>query len=459
VAARQILWTGALALVVLLATACGACAQARAQLEPFATTVPVLAIDAVPSPSSDRTPLLEGSAGTGAGYAAAVTVTVSGPGGPYVALATVRAGSWSLTLPQLPEGSYTASVAQLYRGVSVQAEAIGFTVDFTAPALTIDAPAPESAESAGERIEGSAGVAGGDLPAVTVRVYAGSAIAPEQVPVESITVQSSAGAWAVTVAGLAPGAYTARAEQVDEAGNVALSASESFEVLAPAASSGVASASASAAPTPPGASFTWLPAKPHVDEAVSLLSTSQPGSSPLTEVQWALKPTGPFEIAGTAHQLTFEKPGQHLVRMRVIAADGLASTVTRQLTVLPRRPALMSPFPVVQFAGSYSSRGAHLEQLRVEVPLGARVTVSCLGRGCPISWERYRAAGGHGGLVPVLFRGFERALPAGVELRVTVFQPEEIGKLTRIYVRAGRPPRRVDSCVDPSGKRAVACPG
>ncbi len=436
------------ALSLLLA---GATASATAQAQALAGITPALEIQAPPSPSNDTVPSLTGTAASAPGDATSVVVTVTGGGTPYIATVPVRAGSWSLTMPTLAQGTYIASVTQLDVGrVTVHSNEVSFSVDLTPPALTLSTPTSGTASSDPLHLEGQAGAEVDDLPSVTVLVYAGATITSGETPVETITVQAVGGKWSVTVAGLAPGEYVARAEQFDLAGNVAITASAGFQILVPQ------TALASAAP--PSASFTWLPAKPHVDEPVALLSTSLAGSSPLTEAAWATTPAGPFELVGLAHSLTFTSPGKHLVRLKVTAADGQTSSISNELSILPRATGMMDPFPVVQLAGSYSSRGMHLKELHVEVPKGAHADVRCIGRGCRMAWEKYNAPAGHGSLVGVHFHSFERFLPAGVELVVIVFQGEEIGKMTRLYVRSGRPPRRIDSCVDPAGVKPVACP-
>jgi hypothetical protein len=445
--ARQILRMGTISLSLLLACAT-TCAVAQAQV-PIGVT-PSLEIQAPPSPSNDTTPSLMGTAATAVGDATSVVVTVTGGATPYIATVPVLSGAWTLTLPKLAQGTYTASATQLDVGhVTVQSEVVGFTVDLTPPALTLSTPTDGTVGSGPLLVDGQAGVEAEDLPSVTVQVYAGSTIASGQAPVEALTVQAAGDQWSATVAGLTPGEYVVRAEQSDLAGNVAITASASLQVLAPVA-----------APTTtvPSASFTWLPVTPHVDEPVAMLSTSTAGSSPLTEAAWATTATGPFELVGIAHSLTFTSPGKHLVRLKVTAADGQTSSVSKELSVLPRAASLMDPFPVVQLAGSYTSRGMDLKELRVKVPKGTHATVRCIGRGCSTSWEKYSAAAGHGGFAEFQFRGFERFLPAGVELVVTVFQAEEIGKMTRLYVRSGRPPRRIDTCVDPAGEKPVTCP-
>jgi hypothetical protein len=122
----------------------------------------------------------------------------------------------------------------------------------------------------------------------------------------------------------------------------------------------------------------------------------------------------------------------------------------------------MQPFPIVRIAGSETSDGVRLTTLTVQAPPGARVTVSCQGRGCPArSVSRVaasRARNPAAGTVGLSFRRFEHALRAGVILRISVSKPGEIGKYTRFIVRRGRLPERLDTCLDPGGLKPMACP-
>ena len=56
------------------------------------------------------------------------------------------------------------------------------------------------------------------------------------------------------------------------------------------------------------------------------------------------------------------------------------------------------------------------------------------------------------------FRRFERQLPPGVTLEVRVSKPGEIGKYTRLAIRRGKLPERVDMCLAPSGANPLVCP-
>ena len=97
--------------------------------------------------------------------------------------------------------------------------------------MSIAGPAAGTAtKDASPRLSGAAGTAPGDAAAVTVRVYAGASASGT--PVRSFTVPVSGGGWAIDVAPiLDEGAYSARAEQGDSAGNTGLSEARGFSVV------------------------------------------------------------------------------------------------------------------------------------------------------------------------------------------------------------------------------------
>lgn len=213
----------------------------------------------------------------------------------------------------------------------------------------------------------------------------------------------------------------------------------------------------SVVPTGPSAAFTWLPVDPHVGQQVSLLSTSTVGSSALSSYAWQID-GGPFSIGPLARSVTFSTPGGHLVALRVTDAGGRSSLVSNTIPVSSREVTLMQPFPVVHVAGSYSHNGATLRMLSVQAPAGATVVVECSGTGCPARRLRRSVPASAGAAATIGFAGFERSLPAGLTLKVKVFAEGEIGKLTRLVIRRGKPPARSDTCLEPTGLRATDCP-
>ena len=53
---------------------------------------------------------------------------------------------------------------------------------------------------------------------------------------------------------------------------------------------------------------------------------------------------------------------------------------------------------------------------------------------------------------------FQRVLPGGTQLIITVTKPGRIGKHTTIAIRRGKAPTRRDRCLMPGARKPVACP-
>jgi large repetitive protein len=187
----------------------------------------------------DPMPTFSGAAGTAAGDLTTVTVKVyNGPsasGTPVQTMTTTQSGgSWSVAVGSpLSEGTYTARAEQADVAGNVglsTANTFTFTsADITPPAVTLTTPAEGSSTSnPTPTLSGAAGTAPGDLPTVTVKIWAG--ITPSGPPLQTHTTTASGGTWSVTSAPLAEGTYAARAEQLDSAGNDGLSNPRSFTI-------------------------------------------------------------------------------------------------------------------------------------------------------------------------------------------------------------------------------------
>ena len=112
---------------------------------------------------------------------------------------------------------------------------------------------------------------------------------------------------------------------------------------------------------------------------------------------------------------------------------------------------LMSPAPVVRIRGRLTRSGARITLLTVRAPRGARITVRCLGRGCPA-----RRWAGTASLTRIA--RFQGAFRAGTRLVVSVTRPGRIGKHTVIAFRRGAAPTRRDRCLMPGARKPVRCP-
>jgi hypothetical protein len=212
-------------------------------------------------------------------------------------------------------------------------------------------------------------------------------------------------------------------------------------------------------PGAPVAQFKWFPEVPQTGETVSLVSISTDIASPITGTAWALLSSGPFQAGGVLLTTSFSTPGGHVVRLRVTNAIGLSSIATETINVVSATAPLMQPFPVVRIAGTETSFGVRLGALRVQqLPAGAKISVRCKGRGCPVKFTTRVAKAGTRGVTPVEFPRFERGLRFGVVLEIMVSKPGEIGKYTRFVVRRGKLPERVDMCLNSASAIPFVCP-
>jgi PKD repeat protein len=208
----------------------------------------------------------------------------------------------------------------------------------------------------------------------------------------------------------------------------------------------------------PQAAFVWFPSSPLQGEAVSLASTSTDATSPITSWSWDVHGSRSFEEGESLTTTTFDVPGNHIVRLRVTAADGSFSEVADTIVVRARPLTEMLPFPIVRVVSVDRSGGIDLRLLAVEAPPGARITVTCRGRGCPPKPQSTSVSTIGVESVTVSFPRLRRFLRVGDSLEVRVTKTGEIGKYTRLIVRSGRPPRRFDACLRSMAPAPVACP-
>jgi hypothetical protein len=255
------------------------------------------------------------------------------------------------------------------------------------------------------------------------------------------------------IGGLKPGTYTAQATQQDNHGNTGKSNQVTFTMNAP-------SSVVSPPPPPPSASFTWFPPTPTVGQSVALVSSSSDLSSPINAFAWDLAGNGPFKAAGPVLTTSFPTPGNHVVRLQVADTRGASSVATETIAVSPAPLALMQPFPIVRIAGNQSFGGVNVSLLTVQAPVGARVSLTCRGRGCSRrSMSRVAAASRHGSSTALIaFRRPEHRLHPGAILEIRVAAAGEIGKYTRFIIHRRKLPTREDSCVAAFDPRPIACP-
>jgi hypothetical protein len=400
---------------------------------------------------------------------------------PVRLLARPTEATWTVALgTALRSGQYTALAEQaspfMHTGKS---PIVTFTVNVTPPPIVIAAPADNAILTASRpTFSGTAGQAKGDRQSVALAIYSGSLVSGSPVA-PPLDVTAVGGAWTTGSAGpqLADGIYTAQVSQSDELGNVGTS-TVTFAISAPVAggspeaspaaaltatSPSTTSTTSSSSPSAPTASFQWFPANPRTGERVVVASTSTDPDSAISGFAWDLTGAGTFSAAGSALSTSFAAPGAHVVRLRITDAHGLSSVATRTIAVSAAPPKLMAPFPVVRIADTVTALRVQVSLLSVQAPVGATVTVTCRGSGCPAAARDEVATStrtGHrtGGVVLIVFRRFDRALRAGASLQIRVSEPGQIGKYTRFSIRRAKLPVRVDACLSPTGTAPIVCP-
>jgi hypothetical protein len=120
-----------------------------------------------------------------------------------------------------------------------------------------------------------------------------------------------------------------------------------------------------------------------------------------------------------------------------------------------KKARMITPFPTVRLRGVLTRTGADIRLFTVRASKGARIAVTCSGRGCPLREVALATTRGAAALhVPQ----YERALRAGTRLAVTVTKPGYISKVTRVTIRRGKAPARSDQCRRPGEQRLTRCP-
>lgn len=208
------------------------------------TVAPSVTLSGIASPTSDPLPSFGGDAGVAPGDLGSVKLKIySGSlavGPPVQTLEVTPNGPiWQASPQPLADGTYTAQAEQSDEAGNTSASAARtFTIDTTPPGITLTSSTENGwSDTHAPVVEGAAGTAEGDLPTITIKLFAGASIGA-QAPLEALQVQAAGGSWSAAFGGLADGLYTVRAEQSDETGNTARSESVSFTVdtIAPAVS-------------------------------------------------------------------------------------------------------------------------------------------------------------------------------------------------------------------------------
>jgi hypothetical protein len=208
----------------------------------------------------------------------------------------------------------------------------------------------------------------------------------------------------------------------------------------------------------PHAAFLWFPASPHPGEAVLLASISTDPTSPINGYAWDLGQGAGFVAGGPALSTTFSTYAPRVVRLRVTNGNALSDVAAETIHMSAPPATVLQPFPIVRIVGIVRSSGVRIKLLAVQAGAGARSTVTCRRRGCPVKYETRVVPSTRRAAIWVRFHRFERFLRAGVVLEIRVSKAEKIGSYTRFAIRRRRLPARVDECLDPSGVTPMTCP-
>ena len=173
---------------------------------------------------ADTTPTISGDVSE---PSATVTVTITDSNGNIVETQTPTVdanGDWTFDAAQLAEGTYTVEATAVDNGGNTSTPAsVSFTIDVTAPSVTLDAPADNSTLTDNTPTVSGTAEAGST---VTVEIKdSNGAVIETQTP----TVDAN-GDWTFDAAQLADGSYTVEATASDAAGNSDTAGPNSFSI-------------------------------------------------------------------------------------------------------------------------------------------------------------------------------------------------------------------------------------
>ena len=175
------------------------------------TTAPAVALALASDTGASSTDEITLAAGlSGMGDANATVTILNGAS----ALGTTTAdstGRWSFTPTGLVDGSYTLTALEADVAGNTANATLGFTLDTTAPAVTIGL-ASDTGASSTDGITSAAGLSGSGDANATVTIRKGTAVL-------GTTTADSTGHWSYTPTGLTDGSYTLTASETDPAGN------------------------------------------------------------------------------------------------------------------------------------------------------------------------------------------------------------------------------------------------
>jgi hypothetical protein len=219
-------------------------------------TAPVVSLTGPSGRVRNSTPALTGTAGTAANDNATAAVNIyagtSPTGAPVATVIVATAGAYTVApSAALADGAYTAQAVQSdaagNQGISAPRT---FTVDTTAPRVTLTSPLDGAQTKGTPAFTGTGGTAAADGD-VVIAIRAGTATSGDAVLTLTTGVAADGTFTVIPATVLPPGRYTAVTTQSDIVGNTASAAAVTFTVLARPGAPAVAPAAPAAAPAQP----------------------------------------------------------------------------------------------------------------------------------------------------------------------------------------------------------------
>jgi hypothetical protein len=224
------------------------------------------------------------------------------------------------------------------------------------------------------------------------------------------------------------------------------------------------------------AAFGFAPTAPTAGETVTFVSGATDPDGRIARQAWDLDGDGRFDDGtGLSARTTYAAPGDYTATLRVTDDDGAVNVAFRSFTVQPAaaaagaealqapavavlpqgasRPALRQPKLTVRIRGTILPTTIRLQGLSVRAPTGFKARAYCSGRGCPFAKAIRRVRNGF-----ARFDQLKRPMRPGTIIRVTVTKPLNWGRYTRLRLRRGAAPARVDRCLRGESTRPVICP-
>lgn len=438
-----------------------------ASAPPVDTTPPAVAITSPVNGAtvSTATPAITGTGGTAPGDVRTATVSIySGATATGTAVRTLNAtvaanGSWSVTPAALADGTYTARATQSdARPNTGTSNAVTFTVDTTAPAVTVGSPAA-GATVANKRppISGTGGTAATDVKTASVSTYSGGTATGT--PIQTLIAPVAGnGSWSATPsADLPNGTYTVRATQADQAGNTGASTSVTFTVNVPPTGGG-GGGGGGAVPPPPtggGGGGGGTPA----DTAAPSVSISSPANGSTVSDRPA--------ISGKAGTAAGDESSVSLSLFTGTAATG---TAAQQLTAAVGKDGSWTATPAKLATGTYTARATQKDEAgntgtsnTVTFTVKSGVTLPVEGMSIGSVSRKQLPQGARGLVLRVKGSGFTdgaKAAISGAGVAVTRTQVVDASTLVlSVDVAEGAPVGIRDLVVDAPGQADAVCSG